>query len=669
MMQQLSDESWTDLIKQFIEQHPDVKTALLGGERAVITDSELMKTSGMVEEVHVAGMQVLQACKFAVSSLMKDCAGELILTRSRGSMQMISDLRAEDVGRLVSVNGIVRSVSDPLPRATVAAWQCIRCGAVHHIEQTGVRKMKEPLECYKEGGGCGRAAASTKFRLIVVPSVWNGKPVEPTEHVDEQWLEIQDSPEDLEGESKPRSKLVRLLGDPLVDLVHQGDKVTVHGILDLDNEDNKLVAAPTFIDAHHIEVHNSIDIDITQEEEAKLRALAAGPDPLMNVIVPSIAPRIYGREEAKAALGTALFRGSVTDLLGNPVRDTIHVGLFGDPGTAKSVIIRFVAEMSPRGVFCDAKRMSAAGLTAGLVQHKAFGEGKWMIEAGALVLADKGICCIDEAGDLDDDGFTACNEAMEQQTVTTTKISSHLTLNARTSVVLAGNPKGGCKWQDIPIHDQVDIPASTLSRIDLFFIIKDDPKKDQDLRDHMNRYYGVGPAPPVAPLTPRELRQYVSLASRIEPMPTPEALARFGVYHSALRLDPQAPFTVRTYQGLIRIGGAIARTRLSDKITEEDALEAIKIHSAGWQFAVTPEGHFDIKVITAGTAHSQRERMRVILEVVDELAAGGRNAPLDDICAATAKRNITASETRLALSRMVQDGRLYEPTLDTYRAI
>lgn len=298
----------------------------------------------------------------------------------------IRDLRSKHLGTFVSVEGLVRKATEVRPKVIDALFQCMRCSAVIKEEQEG-NAFREPLECYEDQGGCKRSASATKFKLVG----------EDSRYVDTQKIEIQEAPEGLRGGEEPQ-RLTAYVEDDLTGLINPGARVVLNGVLRSAQRGRpgaRSTLFDIFVDINSIELEQVEfeEIEITPEDVRRIKSEAQNPDIFTNIIN-SIAPSIYGLEAEKEALALQLF-GGLPKLMpdGRRIRGDIHILLVGDPGTAKSELLSYMSRLSPRGIYATGKAASAAGLTAAAVRDE-FGEGRWTLEAGALVLADKGLACL-----------------------------------------------------------------------------------------------------------------------------------------------------------------------------------------------------------------------------------------------------------------------------------
>src|SRR6184192_824080 len=347
----------------------------------------------------------------------------------------IRDLRAKHLGQYIAVEGLVRKSTEVRPRVTDALFQCLRCGTIIKEPQDG-QAFREPLECYEEQGGCKRSASATKFRLMTETSMY----------LDTQKLEIQESPEGLRGGEEPQ-RLTLYLEDDLTGRITPGERVIMNGVLRSIQKGRpgaKSTLFDIFMDVNSVEKEQVEfeEIEVTEEDARLIREMGASPD-IFRMITASIAPSMYGMYVEKEALALQLFSG-VPKVMpdGRRIRGDIHVLMVGDPGIGKSELLSYMSRLSPRGIYATGKSSTAAGLTASAVRDE-FGEGRWTLEAGALVLADLGLACIDEIEKMNPQDRSAIHEAMEQQRISVAKAGITAVLQSRCAVLAAANPKFG----------------------------------------------------------------------------------------------------------------------------------------------------------------------------------------------------------------------------------
>ncbi|MEM1611555.1 MAG: minichromosome maintenance protein MCM [Sulfolobales archaeon] len=594
--------------------------------------------------------------------------GELI-PRFRGLPHSISirEIRNEHVGKLIQVEGIVVKMTPPRQRVVKAAWQHINpeCGEKFYVD-VGSETLEKPPYCPR----CGMS--SGVFKFLENDSLY----------IDHQRISIGEAPENVPSGQMPRQIQVILEGD-IVDRVRPGDKAQVIGIVRLapigGGQRRAKGVYEIEIYANNIEtgVKGVEEIELSEEDIEEIRKLAR--DPLITrKIVASIAPAIHGHWDVKEAIALLLFGGVPKQRSdGTRIRGDIHVLIIGDPGTAKSQLLQFTSKVAPRGIYTTGKGSTAAGLTAAVVRDKNTGE--YYLEAGAMVLGDMGVVCIDEIDKMRDEDRTAIHEALEQQTVSISKAGIHATLNARASVLAAGNPRYGRYIDDRPLIDNINLPVTILSRFDLIFVLKDQPSIEEDrlLAEHITSVHSsfeeIKP-----PIDPGLLRKYIAYARRyIRPKLSEEARKMISDFFvemrraSAENKETPIAITARQLEALIRLTEAHARMRLSSIATEEDAAEAIRLmktmlESVGIDIE---SGSLDIDTIMTGKPKSRREKMIVLEDIIKELSSTSQLgcASVKEILSRAKEMGIEEETAEKMLSQLLKEGIIYEKTSGCYR--
>jgi replicative DNA helicase Mcm len=593
--------------------------------------------------------------------------------------RLIRGIRESDLNQLIALDGIVRKATEVRPQIKVATFSCLACRAeIHEPQDDGTTVFREPLECPTAQGGCGKPAGRTRFRLLADRSTY----------VDSQRIEIQENPETLKGGAHPQGLTV-LLTEDLTGRVIPGNRVVVNGVLKSQQRATAsrggVVRSTTF---DLMLLDNSLEykqreydeIQITEEEERTILAFQDDPT-VVDKVVLSLAPTIKGMEEEKEAIALQLFGGvDKRHADGVRVRGDIHVLLVGDPGTAKSQLLRYIAEVAPRGIYTSGKGATAAGLTAAAVKDD-FAGGRWMLEAGMLVLADGGMAIVDELDKMTPEDRSAMHEALEQQTVSIAKAGITATLNARCPVLAAANPKWGRFNPDKTIAEQLDLPPTLLSRFDVIYSIKDKPeeKRDRFLANRILLSHQEGesrssaadqvflPSTSSAPFPPDLLRKYVAYARRnFRPILSTEALKIIEDYYVKVRKqgeepDAPVPITARQLEALVRLSEAAARARLSNVVRPEDAERATRIVEGFLNRVTTSEGKMDIDAIATGVTHTQRERVELLQDLMHQLQdAGGGTFDLAQLKAEAERRGIGAARVDALFSMLRNQGELVE---------
>ena len=587
------------------------------------------------------------------------------VVRISGLLQTTSlrRIRSNLIGKLVMIEGI-------LVRATPVKEKLVRirfkhvhpeCGEEFDWPLEGELSPLDEIEKPKVCPVCGKSGGS--FRIIY----------EKSKMVDWQKIVVQERPEEVPPGQLPRSIEV-VLTDELVDAARPGDRVVVVGVVRVRPDTTlgkKRGIFDLYIEANNIEVSQKVleEVVITREDEERIRALARDPW-IRKKIVASIAPTIYGMWDIKEAIALALFGGVPKQYKdGTRRRGDIHVLLIGDPGTAKSQLLQYVVKIAPRAIYTTGKGATAAGLTAAVIKDKTTGE--YYLEAGALVLADGGVAAIDEIDKMREEDRSAIHEAMEQQTVSIAKAGIVARLNARTTVIAAGNPRFGRYLPDRPIAENINLPPPILSRFDLIFVIRDipDPERDRALaRFVLQVHSDVDSVKPEIP--PDLLRKYISYARRyVKPKLTEEAMRLLEDFFTEMRKaagGPHSaiPLTARQLEALIRLAEAHAKMRLKDRVTREDAEAAIRLvlsflSSAGID---VESGTIDIDSIMTGKPRSKREKMIRVSNIIRELSETSSDgcAPMKEIVKRAAAEGIDSSVVEEVIRGMMRDGLIYE---------
>jgi len=563
----------------------------------------------------------------------------------------IRKIGAEDLYKLRMVKGLVVKATVVKPKILEASFECLRCGTRQRVPQTEGKRVK-PVKC--SNPHCKRAGpfrfVPQESRMINVQDIW-----------------IQETPEELPAGQLPRSFRIRAYGE-LVDKARPGDLIAVVGIIQPVEIKESSNTFDLCMVANSITILNKEPEAVPDQSELeKIKELAKDPW-IHRKIIQSIAPAIYGYEEVKEAIMYLLFGGVPKEREGTKIRGEINVLLVGDPGTAKTQLLKFVQSVAPRGVYCSGRGSTGAGLTAACQRDPDTGE--MTLEAGALVLADRGIVCIDELEKMRPEDRVNIHEPLESQTISIAKGGIVATLNARTAVLAAANPVFGRYNVYKSIFENLaSLPATLLSRFDLIFLMLDRPEleRDKKLAEHiLNLHRGTIPSPPI----PRELlRKYIAYARQINPELTPEAAQLLNDFYTKIRAKIETTETLteigaRQLEALVRIAEARARAALRDKVLPEDAAAAIKIVTQSLkQIGVDAEtGEIDIDMILTGKPKSQREKMAAILtlliEMEKETGFVERQALLN---ALEQQYSIPKNEALKLINQLIREGAIFEP--------
>lgn len=571
--------------------------------------------------------------------------------------EQLRKLGSKQMTKLVMVEGIVVRATPVRPMVQQGAFKCKRCGTLNLVEQTG-QFLKAPSVCIAPD--CGRDGP---FEFSQEESTF----------IDSQDLRLQEKPEDLPPGQLPRTLAVKLVGDEIVDIARPGDHVSIVGIVRAFAPSlmgmGKLRTFILQLDGNSIEVlgKEPETSPPTPEEEAKILELSRDPA-VHKKIMSSIAPSIFGLEHLKEAIMYLLFGGVSKSLPDVNVRGEMNALIIGDPGTAKSQMLQYVSRIAPRGLYTSGRGTTAAGLTAAVVREKG---GSMSLEAGALVLADKGIACIDEMDKMRPEDRVAIHEAMEQHTVSVAKGGIVATLNARTAVLAAANPSLGRYEPNRTVAENISLPVTILSRFDLIFVLRDVPNKESDgkMSRHILEIHRRGISPVEAQVDAELLRKYVSYAKGVKPELSNDALKRLSDFYLAMRNASETEgspvaITARQLESLVRIAEARARVALRKEVTAEDAEAAIAIMKRSLEEVGIDLSSYkvDIDLIMTGRPKSIRDRLGTVIATIMEMekvtGIVERDALVNEL---ENKHKIPRGEVERMITQLLREGTIYEP--------
>lgn len=656
---------WTDFFST--HYHAQILEQARKGEHWLVVDfQELAKDSPeLAEDLINTPEEVVKAGEISIESF--DLPGErkpfTLRIRNLPPTQtvLIRNIRSPHLKKLVTIGGVVRQKSEVRPQVTSAKFECPSCGNVLNILQLE-SQFKEPTRC-----SCGRKG---RFRQI------------SKELVDAQNLTLEENPEDLEGGEQPKRIKVFLKNDLVSPLsekrTNPGQKIIVVGQVKevpiLLRTGGQSIRFDLIVEANSVEgiEEDYTDLTISEDEEAAIRAIAEDPKSIRKLIS-SIAPSIYGLEEIKESLLLQLV-GGVRKKRDDGVvtRGDIHILLIGDPGAAKSQILRRIHLVSPKARYVSGKGASGAGLSAAVVKDE-FIQG-WSLEAGAMVLANRGLLCIDEMDKMNKEDSSSLHEALEQQTITISKANIQATLRCETTVLAAANPKFGRFDPFQTIAEQIALPPTLINRFDLIYPVKDvpDPKRDEIMAKfilelHQNTSKGEAEIPTAM------LRKYLSYArNRIFPKITSAAVEELQSFYLRMRKSSAGeggsravPISARQLEGLVRLTEACARLRLSDVATKKDARRAIEMMDYCLRQVAYDEktGTLDIDRIASEMPASARNRIGQIKEIMEDIERefGKREVQVSELTKRGREKGLKDDEIEDLIQKLKRGGDIYEP--------
>ena len=615
-------------------------------------------------------------------------------------------ISSDQVETFTTSEVIVTKVSELKPRIYEAIFTCTTCGNTLPISQPNELELIEPLEC-PDTGGCGRrrAGGQTRFDLR-----W-----EDSTMIDNQWIEVQELPENV----KPGSQPVRLSVLAEAELAGKhvpGERIRINGIpyvRTLKRGGTKTPMFDVYISLHSSE-HKNIpleEVKTTPEEILEIEKIAKRED-LFELFIRSIAPSIIVGDDMmnyiKKSLILQLFGGVSRKFSdGTRTRGDIHILLLGDPGVAKSQLLTFMGMISPRGRFTTGGGTSAAGLTAAAVRD-AFNDGRFSLEAGALVLADMGLCAVDEFDKMSPEDRGAMHEAMEQQRININKGGISATMPTRCAVLAAANPNKKHGGRLVPVVDgepstylnnQIDLPQPLITRFDIIWMIKDDviESRDRKIGEYIIRAKRSGvpehlieSGEQVEPkdvhrgemyyqnvdgeeiLTIDFLQKYVAHCKReYHPICDESPMKILVDYYTDQRKEGQdsgntVALTARSIEGTLRMAEARARLFLRNEVTDEDAKEAIAMDKL-WRYLSEGDG-INPDDPTSGMRKRAQSAERTIMSIVRNLCReldGECETP--DVYNAASEQGYDEDTVDRVLNNMRNRGDLYSPRIGLWR--
>ncbi len=583
----------------------------------------------------------------------------------------LRQINAETIGTITSVSGMVVRASEVKPLAKELVFVCPDEHTTKIIQLKGM-DVKMPVVC--DDPNCKQR----DFEL---------KP-EASKFIDFQLLRLQELPEDLPPGQLPHYIDVTIKQD-LVDNARPGDRVILTGIVRIEQESVAGVQRGhsglyrlriegnniEFLGGQGSKLSRKVEKDeVSSEEEEMIKTLSQSPD-VYQKLIDSFAPHIHGHSIIKEAI-ILLIVGANQRTLGDgsKVRGDINIFLVGDPGTAKSEMLKFCSRIAPRGLYTSGRGSTAAGLTAAIVKDKS---GIMMLEAGAVVLGDQGLVCIDEFDKMKPEDRSALHEVMEQQSASIAKGGIVATLNARTSILAAANPMYGKYDPFKNITENVNLPIPLLTRFDLIFVVRDIPSKEKDekIARHIIERFAPQGTDKRSVIDVDLLTKYLSYAKRGIPTMTKEAEEKILEYYLQMRnveTEEMITVTPRQLEGIIRLSTARARLLMKDEVELEDAERAIFLLQSMLEDAGVDvnTGKVDLGVLQ-GKPRSEVSKMQLFMDVLRSLE-GDNKVPVEEksfVRELEKSDKFTQDEARNYIRRMLREASIYESKPGHYNRV
>ena len=571
----------------------------------------------------------------------------------------LREINAEVINKLVGVSGMVVRSSEVKPLAKKIGYKCLNCGGITEAQLQGL-VLKKPLKC----GKC----SEKELEMDPDTSIF----------IDFQMVRLQELPEDLPAGHLPHYLEVTVIGD-LVDQCRPGDRILLTGIVRIEQEllsqQMKTSLFRLRMEGNNIEYlggrtadkdNRTIErLEINSEDEKHIFALARKND-AYDILISSYAPHVYGHEVIKEVI-LLLIVGSVTKRLedGSARRGDINVLLVGDPGTAKSEMLKFAAKIAPRGLYTSGRGSTAAGLTAAVIRDKS---GIMMLEAGAVVLGDQGLVCIDEFDKIKPEDRSALHEVMEQQTCSVAKGGIVATLNARTSILSAANPLYGKYDPFKNITENVNLPIPLLTRFDIIYVIRDIPEKEKDHRvaSHILELHRESESTGQYLIDIDLFSKYLAYSKTMEPKLTVEAIDKIRDYYMKMRnveSDGMITVTPRQLEGLVRLATARSKLLLKDYVDSDDAERAIYLIQTMLETAGVDvnTGRVDLGVLH-GKPQSEISKLKLFMEIFNALSGQDKSDVEEKhfINELTQTGRFSEDDAKNFLNKAMQNGQIYE---------
>tara|TARA_B100000575_G_scaffold81436_1_gene64056 strand:+ start:1338 stop:3515 length:2178 start_codon:yes stop_codon:yes gene_type:complete len=714
-----SGARWKTFLSQAKEE--EITLLLSGQTPSPVVDVSFHELTGFdpefAEDILISPRLIISSGHKVLSEICRDRGVDLdamirLSDLPKDTMRPLREIGSRDIDKLRSLDVIVTKMSQLKPRIHLAVFQCETCGETQQIDQTNESELVEPIRCPADTG-CGasiRGTDSTRFNLVMNIS----------RMINNQWLEIQELPENVPSGAQPSRAQVLLEGD-LVNKHLPGQRITANVIPVVRSEIKRNKKTPMFDIVYHMvsSTHESVpftEIKITDEEREQIEDVASMKN-LLQLMGNSIAPSIFANDKLKLikrSLALQLFGGvrrKTSD--DNYLRGDIHILLMGDPGVAKSQLLSYMSNISPRGKFATGGGTTGAGLTAAAIRDT-FGDGRFALEAGVLPLSDRGLAAIDEFDKISNEDKGSMHPAMEQQRIFVAKGGITATLPARCAILAAANPEGG-RFSNrnenssiMTSFKETKLPYPLASRFDLLWLIRDETEtatdtkiarhildirtssvnenRSQDIEFDIDQkeqgdIFSTG-VDGKKHLTMEFLRKYVAFAKR-NYFPNLNEKAKMAIeeYYVSVRNDTAKqdrsagafendgekdrviPITARAIEALIRLTEAHARMHLKDVADETDAGVALAVYKH-WRDDSKIEDESELQ---SGVSASKKNANQTIRRVIREICMErGGEAEINQIYNRAIDIGISESQVDDVISSMSINGEIFSPRGGTY---
>jgi len=684
-----------DKVKEFLTQYKDPTGSFSYVEQidqmvvkqttyVVVDFNDLVSVPLIESKFRESADEILAAFRKAIFELLKERNpeyAEKIEHDIRARIANFPDERSlrqinsDVITKMISVSGMVVRASEVKPLAKELTYKCLDKHTSQFTLLDGM-SLDKAVKC--------QSPKCPHTNLAIV--------AEESRFIDFQIVRLQELPEDLPPGQLPHYVNVSMKQD-LVDYARPGDRIVLTGIVRIEQErvsgvkQSESALYRLRIDGDNVEFiggkgtkssRRTEREEISPDEEKIIRTLSKNSD-IYDRLIGSFAPHIRGHEIFKEAI-LLLIVGSTQRALsdGSKVRGDINVFLVGDPGTAKSEMLKFCSRIAPRGLYTSGRGSTAAGLTAAVVRDTS---GIFMLEAGAVVLGDQGLVCIDEFDKMRPEDRSALHEVMEQQSASIAKGGIVATLNARTSILAAANPMFGKYDPFKNLTENVNLPIPLLTRFDLVFVVRDipTPDKDRQIAEHIINQHGESGTDVTSLVDIDILTKYLGYAKRIDPILTKEAETKIVEFYLKMRSiegddkEKMITITPRQLEGLIRLSTARARLLLKNQVEGEDADRAIflfneMLNNSGVDVNT---GKVDIGVLQ-GRPRSEVSKLATFMETIRLLESDNKSPVseqelIDEL--EKSEKFKDEDEVRRFIRKMINEAAIYESTPGHYNTV